>query len=248
MTKVQGFWEGDLGTMENMCIKSYLRKGHVFHLYAYDWFKLTPSKPENLEIHDAEEILPREKMSLFPSPSIFSDFFRYALLAKRGGWWVDMDTICLQPFGTLDDEYVFASDNIDQYYISGCFMKAPQIAPIMVNAYEYIYGLTKEKREALGHMDIGPYLLQREVPRLGLGKYVQGPLVFDPIPWNKITEIVDSSKTFDLSQSYAIHLRQSIWDEGPNSCAGILPNGKKLMIDETYPEDSLWEKLKRDLL
>ena len=28
----------------------------------------------------------------------FANFFRYELLRKRGGWWVDLDTICLRPF------------------------------------------------------------------------------------------------------------------------------------------------------
>lgn len=243
---VQGFWHGGLGTMERMCIESYVRNGHKFHLYLYG-YDLPCYVPGMLEFRDAEEILPQSKLSLFPSPSIFSDFFRYALLMKNGGWWVDMDTICLRPFN-FDGEYVFAQDNIDHYYVSGCFMKAPQNAPIMVEAYNWINDMTAEDRAKLGHMDIGPYLLQRLVPKYHLETHAQWPIVFDPIPWNKITGIVDPNQKFDLSMSWAIHLRQSIWNEGVNSSAGILPDGSKLMIDKKYPDGCLWEQLKKELL
>lgn len=246
---VQAFWLGKIGTMERMCINSYLAKGVGFHLYTYgDALTDIENVPSRCDLRYAGDILPQEKIKLFPSPSIFSDFFRYALLMKNGGWYVDMDTICREQFSDAL-EYVFARDNIDQYYVSGCFMKAPKNSPIMVDCYEWIDKLTAEDRAQLGHMDIGPYLIQKAVPKFGLESYVAQPQTFDPIPWNKITEIVDPAKFDSLkvacSESSAIHLRQSIWNEGPNSCAGILPNGKKIMTDEKYPDNCLWELLKR---
>ena len=39
----------------------------------------------------------------------FSNYFRYKLLLERGGWWVDLDTVCLKPFD-FDDEFVFSSE------------------------------------------------------------------------------------------------------------------------------------------
>jgi hypothetical protein len=245
--------------MEKMCIQSYLKQGIEFDLYAYDkrlhdaeewgWLRC----PSWFSVFDAEEIAPESKIALFPWASIFSDYFRYALLAQKGGWWVDMDTICLHPFECGGEngftEYAFARDNIDQYYISGFVMKAPANAPIMADAVKWIDGLSKEERDKLGHMDIGPYLLQKKVPEYGLSNFVAEPYTFDPIPWNRITDIVKPEMTETLEaaikNSALIHLRQSIWNESVNSCAGILPDGTKLMTDKKYPENSLWEILKR---
>src|SRR5215469_7995685 len=108
--KVQAFWHGTWGTMESMCVKSHLRNGQEFHLYAYasELLNMAKHSPLNFKIHDANEIVPKWKLELFPSTSIFSDFFRYALLAKNGGWYVDMDTICLKPFDDLTGDYIFA--------------------------------------------------------------------------------------------------------------------------------------------
>jgi hypothetical protein len=131
-------------------------------------------------------------------------------------------------------------------------LKAPPASPLTVGAVEWIDSLTPDERSKLGHMDIGPYLLQREVPARALNHYVADPATFDPIPWNKITDIVDPAKAAALEQACAesavIHLRQSIWNESVNSCAGILPDGTKLMTDKKYPDDCLWEQLKRRFL
>jgi hypothetical protein len=253
--KVQGFWHGPLGTMEKMCINSYIKQGIDFVLYGYE-LEVGPGPhlaTSGLTWAHAGHVVPEEKMKLFPWASIFSDYFRYALLAEKGGFWIDLDTICLKPMEYWpQSEYVFARDNIDQYYISGFVMKAPQNATIMNTCRDTIDHFTKEEIEKLGHMDIGPYMLQKAVPGFGLSHFVAEPYMFDPIPWNRITDIVKPEMTETLEgaikNSALIHLRQSIWNEGPNSCAGILPDGTKLMTDKKYPENSLWEILKRRYL
>jgi mannosyltransferase OCH1-like enzyme len=247
-SKVQSLWIGPIGTMERMCIRSYTGRGVEFHLYSYNPL-LERERASLLYIHDANEILPANKIPLFPSPSIFSDFFRYALLMKKGGYYVDMDTICLQREFWSGLDYGFARDNIDQYYISGFAMKAPKKSEIMTHCHDWINGLTAEERAKLGHMDIGPYLVQKMVPQFKLETYVAPKDQMDPIPWDKITDIVNPEKAEDLMKACRkacmIHLRQSIWNEGPNSCAGILPDGTKISTEAKYPYDSLWEVLKR---
>ena len=246
---VQGFWHGKIGTMERMCVNSYIRAGIEFHLYSYAGDLLSLSS--YVSMRDASEIVPKSMISLFPWSSIFSDYFRYALLEKMGGWWVDMDTICLKPF---DDSwpYTFAQDNIDHYYVSGYVMKAPAGSEIMSYCRNLIQSMTAEDRAKLGHMDIGPYLLQKQIPDFGLNQWVAPAEAFDPSPWNHVPRLVDPNRTTELvaacDKSYLIHLRQSIWNEGPNSSAGILPDGTKIMTDGIYPEGCLWEQLKRRFL
>lgn len=248
---VQAFWSGEFGTMERMCVQSHINHGHEFFLYTYEPHKvISKFRHTSLFIAPASQIVSQDKMREFPSPSLFSDYFRYVLLARNGGWWCDMDSLVLKSFDSIPETppHVFASDNIDHFYVSGCFMRAPVGDVMMSTAKAWIDAMTQAERNALGHMDIGPTLLQKYVPKFGLVPCVAPPLWFDPIPWDKITGVVDPNQEFDLSSSYAIHMRQSIWNEGPNSCAGILPDGTKLNTEKKYPEACLWEKLKRELL
>lgn len=251
---VQAFWRGPIGTMERMSMHSHVDVGHTIHLYSYELnTALNSQEPKDLLIFDANEIVPKERLVWFPSSSIFSDYFRYCLLRDRGGWWVDLDTIALKPFTDLDQsDYVIASDNIDQFFVSGNFFKTPVGAPIVTEGAGRLERMTDSERSALGHMDPGPYWLQRAVKEFGLTGYVQPPEVFDPIPYTRLPWIVDPRKTEELEQAcakaHAIHLRRSIWDLGPNSCAGILPDGSKIMIDKPSSETCLWTKLKKEYL
>src|ERR1700751_2633921 len=105
--------------MERMSINSYLRQGMNFDLFAYPEDQFAIAEDVGLTFYNANLIVPQDRLNWFPSPSIFSDYFRYALLRERGGFWVDMDTIALRPFDALDAlPYLFASDNIDQFFVS----------------------------------------------------------------------------------------------------------------------------------
>lgn len=92
------FWYGQaLTPYEVLCIKSFLNHGHKFRLYTYDEMKV----PAGTELCDANSVLPREEIFFYSSGpgagsvAAFANKFRYALLAKDGGWWVDMDIICI---------------------------------------------------------------------------------------------------------------------------------------------------------
>jgi mannosyltransferase OCH1-like enzyme len=107
---VQGLWIGsELSAMEEMSIASFLMNGHEYHLYVYQDVENVPT---GTVVKDASEVLPSSMIFQyrdFNSYAGFSNFFRYKLLLERGGWWVDTDMICLQPFD-FTDEYVFSSE------------------------------------------------------------------------------------------------------------------------------------------
>src|SRR4051794_37495980 len=95
---VQGLWVGgELSAMEQICIQSFLKNGHGFHLYTYGDVRGVPDGTVRL---DGSTILPASKVFQYRNGSFagFSNFFRYRLLLEKGGWWVDLDTVCLQPF------------------------------------------------------------------------------------------------------------------------------------------------------
>ena len=53
---IQSLWVGDrLRTMERLCISSYLRNGHDFHLYTYNPVE---GIPDGTVVKDANEVMP----------------------------------------------------------------------------------------------------------------------------------------------------------------------------------------------
>lgn len=95
---IQSLWIGaPLSNLEKLCIQSFLDNGHEFHLYVYDD---VPGIPDGCIIKDGNEILHSSEIFNNRRGGIapFSDWFRYTMLYKRGGFWVDMDVVCVKPF------------------------------------------------------------------------------------------------------------------------------------------------------
>ena len=109
---IQSLWiGGELSPMEQLSIASFLAHGHEYHLYSYGE---VGRLPKGAVLKNAEEILPKTAIFQYrqhPSYAGFSNFFRYRLLLRKGGWWVDTDVVCLKPFA-FDAPYVFAAERI----------------------------------------------------------------------------------------------------------------------------------------
>jgi len=103
------FWDGKpLTRFDNLNIKSFLINNHKVNIFTYNSKSFDHLKHKNLNITDANEILPKDKVFYYqgngdcPLNSIggFSDIFRYELLFKYGGWYVDFDTTCIKNFNS----------------------------------------------------------------------------------------------------------------------------------------------------
>ena len=97
--------------MEQLSIASFLTNGHQFHLFVYSDMK---SIPAGTVVRDGAEILPASTIFRYRdsgSYAGFANYFRYEFLLKHGGWWADLDLICLRPF-RFADEYVIGSEPI----------------------------------------------------------------------------------------------------------------------------------------
>lgn len=100
---IQSLWIGNpLSNLEKLCIQSFLDNGHGFHLYTYTDIGGVPA---GTIIKDANEILSQKNIFKCRrgSYALYADWFRWALLYKHGGWWVDMDIVCLKPFDFSED-------------------------------------------------------------------------------------------------------------------------------------------------
>jgi len=163
-----------------------VRLGHAFHLYVYDGIDV----PEGVILKDASEIIPREELFYFQNPDTakpdlgpFSDLFRFRLLMMRGGWWSDVDTVCLSADVPLTDR-AWAREHPEH---NPAAVGTSQIAfaaadPVVSELYARCLALSRTAftpREALG-----PLLISRTIADLGLPLDMVGTSeLFYPIRW-----------------------------------------------------------------
>lgn len=102
-------WVGDrLGPIELASVESFLRMGNPLTVYSY---APIANLPAAVAARDANEVLPTKRICVYArekSPSLHSNFFRFALMRHTDHVWVDLDMIALQPFD-------FAGDRIYGY-------------------------------------------------------------------------------------------------------------------------------------
>lgn len=208
---IQGLWIGDeLSVMERLSIASFLANGHQFQLYVYSDVKNVPA---GTVVRDGEEILPSSAIFRYRdngSYSGFSNFFRYELLLQRGGWWVDLDTICLQPF-QFADNYVIGAEPVaagGAHPISGV-LKSPPQSELM----EYLTQVCRGKdRATIRWGETGPRLVADGVKRFSLESFVQPYEAFCPVGWYECERTLDPTPSISFdARTYAIHLWNEVW-------------------------------------
>jgi len=96
---VASLWIGpELSWMEQICLMSFIEKGHRTILYGYDEVK---SVPDGVELRDAREVMPADQIIYHVntgSPAFHSDVFRLRMLDQTDYLWIDTDAYCLKPF------------------------------------------------------------------------------------------------------------------------------------------------------
>jgi hypothetical protein len=236
---IQGLWiGGELSVMEQLCIASFLYHGHEFHLYVYDEVRNVPA---GAVIKDANAIVPRERIFTYKehnSVAGFSNIFRYKLLLEKGGYWVDMDLVCLKPvFGhkeyMLVAEYVRnAPDGAIQ--LANCIMGVPAGCEFI----EYCYDVAnKSEPGELRWGDIGPKLVSKAVKHFDMWQYVLKPDYFCPVNWWEWPQFLDGSlDTNKLHRAQGVHLWNEMWRR-----AGVNKSA-------VFGASSFYEQLKRQYL
>ena len=92
---VNMFWDGaPLPPLAWACMRSFIERGHRLRVFSYGDLAI----PSGAVLEDARKVI-RHKPAKDGNLTIaaFSDLFRYHLLHKYGGWWVDTDVYCLTP-------------------------------------------------------------------------------------------------------------------------------------------------------
>jgi len=212
MTAVQGLWvEGPLSAMEELAIRSFLAHGHEVHVHTYDRGLALPAGARCLP---AEDVLPASAVFRYTagpgagSYAAFANLFRYKLLHERGGWWADLDMVCLRPLDDFADEHVFASERRFKggVTVTPSLLKAPAGSPLCGDCYER--ALRHEAR-ATEWGSTGPALLREAVERHGAQRFVTPPEVFCPIDWWRAGDLLEPGEP--PAGAHAVHLWHEKW-------------------------------------
>lgn len=215
---MQTFWTGNpLSRLERAALQSYVNQGYTVHVYTYnpiDEFMRNVPRSPYIRVHDAREILPEDKLFEFGGRAHvgkrddaykylpFSDLFRFTMLYKNGGAWMDLDIFMTRPIpaSILRRPYVFSSERTIQ---KGAYaMKMPEIvdmgfikvpgprSPLMSWILEHI---PKPERLANGTWTHGlldlktPFdymnLYRKGIEALDLHRYVLPAHAFLPLNW-----------------------------------------------------------------
>ncbi len=218
--------------MEQLTIRSFLDNGHPFHLYTY---QKIDNIPAGAVVRTAEEILPAGEVFCYQhgfgkgSVSAFTNVFRYELLLKRGGWWTDMDVVCVRPLDFADDHVLGRERSPDgRQQINGALMKAPIGSPLM----EYCLQRSREvDRSRVVWGQIGPRLVTRAVEEVAAPARILDPAAFYPIDYWQVWQLIRHREM--PRDCHAIHLWNAKW------------RAERLSPDAVYHRDCIFEQLKR---
>jgi hypothetical protein len=232
---IQSLWVGDrLSAMERLCISSFLRNGHPFHLYVY---QETAGIPPGTVVLDGNAILPASRIFTYREHQTyagFANFFRYKLLLERGGWFVDADLICVKPFH-FDQDYVFSSEGIGGLQLPNVgALKVPPGSAVMRYAWE---ACEKMNPGELKWSQCGPTLARKAIEACSLQQYVLPAEVFCPLHFSEWRMMLDPAIDWSFDgKTHAIHLWNELWRRD---------NHDK---DARYPAGCLYEQLKERYL
>ena len=222
-------WVGEsLGAVERACVRSVLRQGHRLSLYCYS----EPiGIPEGVELQDASSILPAGSIIRHRRGSVapFSDWFRYELLKRGLGTWIDTDMYLIRP---LDEEQEHLFGEEKSGVINNAVLRLPANSPLLdelLRPFDGVvpYWLAPRDRLASsvtrllsGALDVGampwgttgPAALTAAAKKFGLYSLALPHAAFYPATWQEAGWIVDPTRNLDQmvhEDTVGIHL----WNE-----------------------------------
>src|SRR5271165_7383250 len=134
-----GFWHGpELTVIHKTCLQSFVDFGHDYELYCYRRLDAGPAI-----LRDAAEVMAESEIFYFSNLggeaniAAFSDLFRLKLLLQKGGWWCDVDTICLSDaIPVWERAWARECPEIDPAGVSNGVIRFPAGDPILRELYE----------------------------------------------------------------------------------------------------------------
>jgi hypothetical protein len=215
--------------LERACLKSVVPEGHRLALYCYS----PPSGvPEGVELRDAAAILARAELMQVSGgrADLYSDWFRYELLRRGPGTWLDTDVYVI---GAIDGEKPYLFGQQAPGMLNNAVLRIPPDSPLLSGLLEPFERRTTPRwlpwrtyvpmraRELLaGRADLtgapwgttSPHALTALARKLRLDRLAEPVPRFYPVPWQRAEWILDpSARLEDVTspETVAIHL----WNE-----------------------------------
>jgi hypothetical protein len=230
---VQSLWVGPrLSVMEQLAIRSFLHHGHPFHLYTYGRVEQVPA---GTTVLPADEIRPSSEVFCNEAEghdgenvSAFADEFRYKLLLDRGGWWTDLDSVCVRPLEFRDEHVLgYEREPDGRRHVATGLIKAPAGSPLM----EYCWERCEADRLRRVRGETGPRLMAEALERVPTPVRILEPSAFNPIDYWQVWQLIRERQMPE--RCYAIHLWNSKWQR------------ERLDPDAVYDLECIYEQLKR---
>lgn len=230
-------WIGDaLGPVERACLRSVVRQGHNVGLYSYNE---PAGVPNEVELRDASAILPHDVLtaSWINRADLYSDWFRYELLARGLGTWVDTDVYCVAPLD-MTKPYLFGFE--EPGVLNNAVFRVPYDSPLLPHFLKpflerttprqmpwYKYFPKRARELITGHVDLtdipwgttSPWALTALAREFGLEHLAEPQERFYPVRWQDAAWIRDPKIGLEdviTDDTIAIHL----W----NRCIGDFKN------------------------
>jgi len=232
-------------------LRSVVRQGHRVALYCY---REPSGIPDHVEVRDASEILPLDRV---PKPwlervDLYSDWFRYELLQRGLGTWVDTDVYLLAPLET-ERPYLFGIE--EHNHLNNAVFRLPPDSPLLqpllepflkqttprwmswryyipVRAHELVTG--RADLTEIPWATTGPKAVTYLARKYGLHRLAEPQERFYPVPWQRADWILNPERTLEDvigEGTVAVHL----W----NRCISAFKN-------EPAPPGSFLDRLHRE--
>ncbi len=231
---VQSLWLGPrLSVMEQLAIKSFLGQGHPFHLYTVGRVE---NVPQGTTIVSASELFSCDGLrrlageaSRPEARAAIACWFRFQLLAERGGWWTDLDNVCLRPLSFIDEHVLgFEREPDGRRRVGAGLIKAPVGSPLMQECRERCRAADPAR---LGTSEFGRQVLADALESVPAPVRLVEPSAFCPIDSWRVWQFILERQLPE--RCYAIRLWSAKWRR------------ERLNPDVVYDLECLYEQLKR---
>lgn len=230
LPEIHALWVGTkLGPISRCCLSSFVMQGHKVFLHTYNKID---DLPDGVSILDANHIIPKNKIFKHKetgSYALFSDVFRYELLKKIDGIYVDCDVYCLKPITKNPHGYILGYE--DSKMINGAILALPKDSPALSSLLAAAYDphfippwysknkqtkLKMKKMIGIGrHISdmpwgiIGPHAITYFIKNYALTSYVQPSDIFYPVHYQCINQLLDPELNIEdvtTSRTLCVHL------------------------------------------
>ena len=180
---IQTLWIGDkLNELSELAIKSWLNQGYNIILYSDTWKEDDILINPKIEQRDALDIMDFNEISdILP----FSDLWRFKLLYKKGGLWLDSDMILLDQIPNdkilISSEYTMNSGAYKSqlpYICNIGVLRFPRHDQILKRIIDKIES-NNNTAEFCDNMKI----FRKIIKNTEYSKFVKDPSLFCPISW-----------------------------------------------------------------